>query len=153
MRKAKPPMPADYAALLAEVKERVRTAQYAALSAVNKELVGLYWDIGCLIVDRQVGKTWGKAVVEHLAGDLRLEFPGIGGFSASNFWRMKGFFEAYAPSEKLAPLVREIGWSQNLVILERCADPLEREFKRLPKELRGMLPAPEEIAKLLEATE
>jgi len=41
---------------------------------------------------------------------------------------MKAFFEAYSGSEKLAPLVREIGWSHNLVILERCADPLEREF-------------------------
>ena len=41
---------------------------------------------------------------------------------------MKGFFETYADSEKLAPLVREITWSHNLVIMERCADPLEREF-------------------------
>ncbi|HPL80741.1 MAG TPA: PDDEXK nuclease domain-containing protein, partial [Burkholderiaceae bacterium] len=37
-------------------------------------------------------------------------------------------FEAYTGLEKLAPLVREIGWSHNLVILERCKDPLEREF-------------------------
>ena len=37
------PSPVDYAQLLAEVKERVRSAQYAALKAVNTELVGLYW--------------------------------------------------------------------------------------------------------------
>ena len=30
--------------------------------------------------------------------------------------------------EKLAPLVREIAWSHNLVILERCKDPLQREL-------------------------
>jgi predicted nuclease of restriction endonuclease-like (RecB) superfamily len=53
---------------------------------------------------------------------------GIGGFSASNLWRMRGFYETYAPFEKLAPLVREIGWSHNIVILERCHDFLEREF-------------------------
>lgn len=41
---------------------------------------------------------------------------------------MKSFCEAYRDSEKLAPLVREIAWSHNLVILERCSDPLEREF-------------------------
>ena len=41
---------------------------------------------------------------------------------------MKAFFEAYKGSEKLAPLVREIGWSHNLVILERCKEPPEREF-------------------------
>ncbi len=120
--------PGDYPRLLSEVKERIRSAQYEALKAVNKELVGLYWDIGRMIVERQENAGWGKAVVEQLAADLRAEFPGVGGFSASNLWRMKAFFEAYVGLEKLAPLVREIGWSHNLAILERCKDPLEREF-------------------------
>lgn len=118
----------DYVLLLAEVKERVSSAQYAALKAVNTELVGLYWDIGRMIVQRQAGFTWGKSIVQQLAGDLQREFPGIGGFSASNLWRMKAFYETYLDLEKLAPLVREIGWSHNIVILERCSDPLEREF-------------------------
>lgn len=121
-------LPEDYTALLGEVKERVRAAQYQAFKAVNKELVGLYWDIGRMIVDRQAGDTWGKAVVQQLAHDLQGEFPGVSGFSASNLWRMKAFFETYSCSEKLAPLVREIGWSHNLTILERCSDALEREF-------------------------
>jgi len=120
--------PKDYPGLLTEIKERIRSAQYEALKAVNKELVGLYWDIGRMIVERQDVEGWGKAVVEQLAADLRSEFPGVGGFSASNLWRMKAFFEAYTGLEKLAPLVREIGWSHNLAILERCKDPLEREF-------------------------
>lgn len=118
----------DYAHLLAEVKERVRSAQYAALKAVNTELVGLYWDIGRMIVERQEKAGWGRSVVENLAADLRSEFPGVGGFSASNLWRMKGFFETYQEVEKLAPLVREISWSHNIVIMERCSDHLEREF-------------------------
>jgi predicted nuclease of restriction endonuclease-like (RecB) superfamily len=120
--------PQDYPRLLTEIKERIRSAQYEALKAVNKELVGLYWDIGRMIVERQDVEGWGKAVVEQLAADLRTEFPGVGGFSSSNLWRMKAFFEAYTGREKLAPLVREIGWSHNLAILERCKDPLEREF-------------------------
>lgn len=119
---------AAYAQLIGDIKQRVRSAQYAALKVVNRELVGLYWDIGALIVKQQQRAGWGKAVVEQLARDLRQEFPGAGGFSASNLWRMKAFFEAYADEEKLAPLVREIGWSHNLVILERCKNALEREF-------------------------
>lgn len=128
MSKSSAILPSDYGSFLIAVKERVRTAQYAALRAVNTELVGLYWDIGRMIVERQSGATWGKAVVQQLAGDLQSEFPGAGGFSASNLWRMKAFFDAYRDHEKLAPLVREIGWSHNLVVLERCADPLQREF-------------------------
>ncbi|SAL84074.1 hypothetical protein AWB74_06813 [Caballeronia arvi] len=118
----------DYPALLADIKTRIQAAQYAALRAVNKELIGLYWDIGRLIVERQRSEGWGKAVVARLAADLRADFPETGGFSASNLWRMRGFFETYSGTEKLAPLVREIGWSHNLIILERCKDPPEREF-------------------------
>ena len=76
----------SYRALLIAIKDRIRSAQYAALRAVNLELLSLYWDIGRLIVQRQEGETWGRAVVENLAKDLRAEFPGIGGFSAANLW-------------------------------------------------------------------
>jgi predicted nuclease of restriction endonuclease-like (RecB) superfamily len=120
--------PKDYAALLAEVKQRVRDAQYAALKAVNKELVALYWDIGRLITERQHQSSWGKAVVAKLAADLRLEFPGVRGFSIQNVWYMRQFYLAYHADQKLQPLVGEISWAKNLVIMARCKDPLQREF-------------------------
>lgn len=41
---------------------------------------------------------------------------------------MKNFYETYSQSEKLAPLVREIGWSHNVLIFEKCKEDLEREF-------------------------
>jgi predicted nuclease of restriction endonuclease-like (RecB) superfamily len=128
MSKLSKQLPVDYTVLLAEVKERIQSAQYEALKVVNKELVALYWDIGKLIVGRQKREGWGKSVVERLANDLQNEFLGIGGFSTSNLWRMKGFCDAYADYPKLAPRVREIGWSHNIVIMERCHDSLEREF-------------------------
>jgi predicted nuclease of restriction endonuclease-like (RecB) superfamily len=118
----------DYSNLLVEVKQRIRSAQYAALRAVNKELITLYWDIGQLIVTRQQGETWGKSVVEQLAKDLQAEFPGISGFSARNIWRMREFYLTYHANEKLTPLVAEIGWTHNLVIMEKCKNDSEREF-------------------------
>jgi predicted nuclease of restriction endonuclease-like (RecB) superfamily len=117
-----------YGALLGEIKQRIQASQYEALKAVNRELIALYWDIGRLIVKRQEGQTWGKSVVQTLARDLQTEFPKISGFSASNLWRMKLFYERYQGNEKLAPLVREISWSHNVVIMEKCEDDLEREF-------------------------
>jgi len=121
-------MPRDYANFLIEVKERIRTAQYAALKVVNKELVGLYWDIGKMISERQKGESWGKSVVERLASDLQKEFPGMKGFSVQNLWYMRQFYLQYCDNAKLQPLVGEISWSKNLVIIARCKDPLEREF-------------------------
>ena len=98
----------DYAGLLAEVKERVRAARYAALKAVNKELVGLYWDIGRMIAERQKVEGWGKSVVQQLAKDLQAEFPGMRGYSAQNLWYMRQFFLEYHENVKLQPLVGEI---------------------------------------------
>jgi predicted nuclease of restriction endonuclease-like (RecB) superfamily len=118
----------EYSSLLGEIKQRIRSAQYEALKAVNKELIALYWDIGRLIVSRQQGKTWGKSIVEQIAKDLQAEFPGISGFSARNIWRMREFYLSYCNSEKLTPLVAEISWTHNLVVMEKCKDVLEREF-------------------------
>ena len=70
-------LPSNYPALLGEIKQRIRAAQYEALKAVNKELIALYWDIGRLIMERQTGETWGKSVVGNLANDLQKEFPGM----------------------------------------------------------------------------
>ena len=118
----------SYLALLGEIKERIRSAQYAALRAVNRELINLYWDIGRLIVERQSGQTWGRSVVQNLAKDLQVEFPGVAGFSAPNLYKMRQFYDAYQSNENLSPLVREISWTKNLVILERCPDDEKREF-------------------------
>ena len=120
--------PQDYPRLLTEIKERIRSAQYEALKAVNKELVGLYWDIGRMIVERQDVEGWGKAVVERLSADLRQEFPDVGGFSVQNLWYMRQFFSEYHDNERLQPLVGEIAWAHNIAIMSKCKDPLEREF-------------------------
>lgn len=118
----------DYFKLLKDVKERIRAAQYEALKAVNHELISLYWDIGKMIVGMQGRQGWGKSVVEKLASDLQKEFPGVQGYSLSGLWRMRCFYITYAKNEKLAPLVREIGWSHNIVIIGCCKNDPEREF-------------------------
>ena len=118
----------EYPRLLAEVKERIRSAQYAALKAVNTELVGLYWDIGRMIVERQMDADHGSAIAEQLSNDLRTEFPGISGFSRRNVFYMREFYLLYRNDERVQPLVAQIGWSHNLVIFQHCKDPLEREF-------------------------
>jgi predicted nuclease of restriction endonuclease-like (RecB) superfamily len=118
----------DYQTFVASVKVRIQDAQLRALRSVNKELIELYWEIGKLIVEKQTALGWGKSVVDNLANDLKHEFPDIRGFPTSNLWRMRTFFAEYQEYTNLAPLVREIGWSHNLAIMEKCKDMQEREF-------------------------
>jgi hypothetical protein len=55
-------------------------------------------------------------------------FLAFGCFSAANLLRIKQFYETYAKDENLAPMVREISWTKNLVILEPCKESAERQF-------------------------
>ncbi|WP_225353802.1 DUF1016 N-terminal domain-containing protein [Methanolacinia petrolearia] len=56
------------------MKDRQRDVQYRELGAVNEELVGLYWDIGEMIVKRQIAEDWGRSVVRMLAGIFKRSF-------------------------------------------------------------------------------
>lgn len=91
-------------------------------------MVTLYWDIGRLITSRQADAAHGAAIAEQLAADLRQEFPGVSGYSRRNVFYMREFYLAYGDSPKVQPLVAQIGWTQNLIILQRCKNPLQREF-------------------------
>lgn len=103
-------LPADYGPLLEEIKARVQAARVKAGLAANRELLALYWDIGRLIRQAQESHGYGKKVVERLAADLQRAFPGVGGFSPLNVWRMRAFYAAYAGvSEILSPPVTESG--------------------------------------------
>ncbi len=53
--------------------------------------------------------------------------PNITGFSPQNLWRMKQLYETYCQNEILSPLVREISWTNNLIILS-CPSEQERAF-------------------------
>jgi predicted nuclease of restriction endonuclease-like (RecB) superfamily len=118
----------DYKAFFSEIKEKIYQAQYEAMKQVNKALITLYWDIGRSIVEKQQKHKWGKSVVKNLSNDLQKEFIGANGLSADNLWRMRKFYLSYEVQSKLAPLVQQIAWSHNIVIMEKCKDLLEREF-------------------------
>jgi predicted nuclease of restriction endonuclease-like (RecB) superfamily len=119
---------AAYGQLVADAKERVHSGQLSAWRAVNKELINLYWDLGKLIVERQQEHGWGNSVVEMLAKDLQAAFPRMRGLSASNLWRARAFYLIYQDDEILAPITREIGWTHNYTIFEKCKDTNERHF-------------------------
>lgn len=117
-----------YEPLVKEVKQLIHKKQYKVLKTINSETINLYWEIGEEIYRQQREKGWGKSIVKVLSKELEKEFPGAKGYSAANLWRMRNFYLSYRDSEKLAPLVREISWSNNIVIMEKCKDELQREF-------------------------
>jgi predicted nuclease of restriction endonuclease-like (RecB) superfamily len=112
-----------------EIKAQIKRAQYRALQKVNKEQIKLYWNIGKSILEKQQQFGWGKSIVELLAKELQKEFVGVNGFSARNLWRMRTLYEQYNKSQLiLPPLVAEIPWTHNILILEKCKEEHERFY-------------------------
>ena len=114
----------DFAELLSII-ERARENAYRA---VNRELITMYWDVGRHVSERVRDGGWGKSVVKEFSAFVQRKYAGITGFSPQNIWRMKQFYETYGGNEKLSPLVREISWSNNLLVMMGAKTAEEQEF-------------------------
>lgn len=106
----------------------IEKAKHRAIRAANAEMIQMYWDIGAYVSTKVKNGGWGKGVVEEFSAFLQRHYPSSKGFSPQNIWRMKQFYETYQGNEKLSPLVREISWTNNLLILSGCKTEEAREF-------------------------
>ena len=112
-----------------EVLEMIKAAKQKVFAAVNTSLIDLYWQIGCYISQQVEKSGWGKSVVEELASYIRTKEPNSEGFSKQNLWRMKQFYETYKDAdEKLSALLREISWTNNIMIMSRSKSLDESVF-------------------------
>jgi predicted nuclease of restriction endonuclease-like (RecB) superfamily len=111
-----------------EVLELIQTARRRAYQAVNTELVDLYWQVGAYISRKLETAVWGEGVVTKLADFIQLHQPNLRGFTRASLFRMRQFYITYRHDKKVVPLVRQLSWSQHLMVLGRCKRPEEREF-------------------------
>jgi predicted nuclease of restriction endonuclease-like (RecB) superfamily len=107
--------------LITAAKERI-------IKTVNTEIIDLYWQIGKEVSEKTSNGGWGKSVVEELANHISSHFGDMRGFSAQNIWRMKQFYETYNNKPILSTLLRELSWSNNLLIMSRAKDDDEKLF-------------------------
>jgi len=111
-----------------EVVGMIEKAKSQAYQAANTVLLDLYWNIGAFISRKVHQQGWGKGTVAALSDYVLAHEAQPRGYSASNLWRMKQIFETYAGEPKLAALLRELSWTQNLMIMSKCKRSEERAF-------------------------
>ncbi|CDI01038.1 conserved hypothetical protein [Candidatus Competibacter denitrificans Run_A_D11] len=120
--------PDGYADWLADLKERIHTAQQRATLAVNRELVLLYWQIGRDILARQAEQGWGAKVIERLANDLRAAFPDMKGFSPRNLKYMRAFAEAWPDAEFVQQAAAQSPWFHLCTLIDKLKTRDERNW-------------------------
>lgn len=111
-----------------EVTSLIEVARQKAFQAINTALIDLYWHVGETISRKIKSAEWGDGVVNQLADYIAQTQPGLRGFTRRNLFRMRQFYEAYRDDENLSPLVRQLSWTHNLIILSQSKHPEEREF-------------------------
>lgn len=130
-----------YAALLSDIKKRIRRGQLKVAHSVITELTEMYWDIGCMLHARQQQQGWGAGIIPKLARDIVNELPEVKGFSERNLKRMLCFYREYAmqlnqnpkdhstniaTSAKVPQPVALLPWGHNILLIERVKDIGER---------------------------
>lgn len=122
----------SYVQWLNEIKSRYHSAQIKAAVKVNTEQLLFNWQLGRDLVTRKAEERWGAGVVEQLSLDLQSAFPESKGFSTTNLWYMKQWYEFYSTQgalEKLQQLVGEtdfpailglVPWGHHIQIIAKC---------------------------------
>lgn len=111
-----------------EITQLIASARQRAVQAVNTTLIELYWQVGQTISHKIAQAEWGDGVVAQLAEHLAHTQPGLRGFTRPNLFRMRQFYETYQADVIVSPLVRQLPWTHNLIILNQSKRPEEREF-------------------------
>lgn len=116
-------LPSDYPGFLAEVKSRISRERVRAALSANSAMILLYWDIGKLILSRQVEQGWGSQVIEQLARDLKVAFPKMTGFSVRSLRNMRMFARSWPDGAIVLRFIAQLPWSTNLALLNKLRDP------------------------------
>ncbi len=114
-----------------DILSSIRLARKEVYSYANANLISLYYTIGAYVSDKVKNSNWGKSVVEQLAEYIKENEPTIKGFTASNIWRMKQFYETYKFSphcgENLDDRFLSLSWSHHRRIMTLKSEE-ERAF-------------------------
>ena len=121
-------MPNNLTPNFTEIISIIEKAKTKIYKAVNNGLIDMYWEVGEYISLKVAENDWGEGTIQEFSHYIQHHYPDMKGFSPSNLWRMKQFFETYKDEPKLAPLVREITWSNNILIMAGAKSNEAREF-------------------------
>lgn len=109
----------DIIKILDSIKQDVISTRNKIMYNANKELINMYFRM-----DKNISENakYGTKFITILSKSLKLEFPDSTGFSKRNLWRMKAFYEEYKDFSILPPVVAQLPWTHNYILIEKIKD-------------------------------
>ena len=95
---------------------------------INEELILLYLDVGKFLYELQQNSKYGDKITTKASEFMKNNCPNIKGFTKRNIERMVQFYKTYKDDEIATPLVTQLSWTNNLLILSGSKSLEERHF-------------------------
>jgi len=113
----------DFLEWATALKAKVHAARNKLAFSINSQVLELYWEIGRDIAEKQQKTNWGSGFIEHVALELKHEFPDIKGFSRRNIYAILQWYKFYAEKYQFVPhVVAQIPWGHNRLFITKIKE-------------------------------
>lgn len=109
----------SFISIVTDIKKDIRKTQIKTFQQVNSNLINLYFRIGKRLEENS---KYGNSFIKNVAESIKLEYPGLKGFSERNLKYMKKIYLEYKDDEKMQRCVAQLPWRHNIVLMSRLRD-------------------------------
>lgn len=111
-----------------QIIDMIERRKNNAYKKVNEELILLYLDVGKFLYELIENSSYGDKITTKTANFMKTNYPEVKGFTKRNIERMIQFYKTYKDDEIATPLVTQLSWTNNLLILSGSKSSKERHF-------------------------
>ncbi len=111
-----------------QIIEMIERRKNNAYRKVNEEMILLYLEVGKFLYELKENSGYGDKITTKAADFMKVNYPTIKGFTKRNIERMIQFYSTYKDDEIATPLVTQLSWTNNLLILSGSKSKEERHF-------------------------
>ena len=107
-----------------QIIEMIEKRKNNAYRKVNEEMILLQLEVGKFLYELKENSNYGDKITTKASDFIKNNYPTIKGFTKRNIERMIQFYSTYKDDEIATPLVTQLSWTNNLLILSGEEVPL-----------------------------
>lgn len=111
-----------------QIIEFIEKRKNNAYRKVNEEMILLYLEVGQFLYELIENGHYGDKITTKAADFMKNNYPEVRGFTKRNIERMVQFYKTYKDDEIATPLVTQLSWTNNLLILSGSQSERRKTF-------------------------